>query len=184
VTSQHTHDLAARVAAGDRDAELELIVLLGARWRRLREKYPEEGEFDKSLSYAERAAGWVALAVGVTIEGLMEEYYGGKEQLEAASPNNAEEQTTMILQLTAGALVQERGASLVGARVETPPMGKYPGGWATVTQVGHDRDAPEVAFLVEHPTWRGESEGGYGDGIIGVFDVEIVGVEVEQGADD
>lgn len=77
-----TDTLADRIRAGDPAADLELIVALGARWERLRQKYPEEREFDESLDWNERAAGWVALATGLAIIGLMEEHYG-KERLGA-----------------------------------------------------------------------------------------------------
>ena len=61
-------------------------------------------------------------------------------------------------------LVKLHGDKLVGQRVWTPPMGDYPGGNAVVTQVGHDANAPEIVFLVEHPTY----------GLMGVFEYENV----------
>ena len=66
--------------------------------------------------------------------------------------------------VTAKRLVETHGAELIGQQVWTPPMGDYPGGVATVTEVAHDPNAPEISFLVEHPT----------EGCMGIFEYEHV----------
>lgn len=74
--------------------------------------------------------------------------------------------------VSARKLVAEVGAKkLVGKRVMTQRYGDWPGGPATITEVGHDAGAPEIAFLVKHDTWsRGDDD----DGIMGVFEYEVV----------
>lgn len=54
--------------------DLELIALLGERWRSLRAKYGDED--DKSKTLEEREQGWRALALGLAITALAEEHYG------------------------------------------------------------------------------------------------------------
>lgn len=73
--------------------------------------------------------------------------------------------------MRAGTLARRMGKKLVGRQVITPAEGAYPGGLATVTEVGHDPKAPEIVFLVQHPTWRDEDDG---DGIMGIFEYEEV----------
>lgn len=51
---------------------LDLIAVLGVKWKELRAKYPDEQD----------RRGWTALAIGLAIRALMEEEYGGKEALE------------------------------------------------------------------------------------------------------
>ena len=66
--------------------------------------------------------------------------------------------------MTAKQLIDIHGTSLIGQRVETEPIGEYPGGIAIVTELAPDPQAPEIVFTVQHPS--------YGD--IGVFDWELV----------
>jgi len=63
------------------------------------------------------------------------------------------------------------GTELIGRTVKTREMGSYPGGLATVTEIAPDPNAPEIAFTVQHPTWRDKF---CEDGEIGVFGYEIV----------
>jgi hypothetical protein len=75
--------------------------------------------------------------------------------------------------VSARKLVAEVGAKkLVGKRVMTQKFGDWPGGPAIITEVGHDKNAPEISFLVKHDTWRGLDE--LDDGIMGVFSYEVV----------
>ncbi len=60
---------------------------------------------------------------------------------------------------------------LIGQKVYTPPMGEYPGGIATIIEVNHDKSAPEISFLVQHPTWKNEEDE---DNIMGIFEYEEV----------
>jgi len=66
--------------------------------------------------------------------------------------------------VSAWRLVNKHGAKLIGQQVDTPQMGDYPGGVATVTEIEPDPSAPEIVFQVEHPTF----------GSIGVFENERV----------
>lgn len=62
-------------------------------------------------------------------------------------------------------LVADYGHSLIGRTVKTRPLGEYPGGKAVVTAIAPDpENAPEIAFLVRHPTF----------GEIGVYGNELV----------
>lgn len=70
--------------------------------------------------------------------------------------------------MRADQLVKKYGKKLVGREVDTPAMGEYPGGIATVSQVKHDKSAPEISFLVIHPTWTNEE----GNGEMGIFEYE------------
>ncbi len=69
----------------------------------------------------------------------------------------------------AARLVDALGDALVGRSVLTVAMGEYPGGVAIVTEVRPDPAAPDIAFLVRHPTF----------GTIGVFDCEQVTLKEE-----
>lgn len=62
-------------------------------------------------------------------------------------------------------MMAEFGKQLVGKTVITMPMGLWPGGAATVTELNPDPNAPEIVFNVKHAT-TGEE--------IGVFDDEWV----------
>ena len=66
--------------------------------------------------------------------------------------------------MTAKQLIDIHGTSLIGQRVETEPIGEYPGGIAIVTELTPDPQAPEIVFTVQHPTF----------GPMGVFDWELV----------
>ena len=66
--------------------------------------------------------------------------------------------------MKASQLVEKLGHKLVGKQVNTPAVGEYPGGVATVLQISPDQNAPEIAFQVKLPAW----------GEIGVFDHEEV----------
>ena len=56
--------------------------------------------------------------------------------------------------MNAGELVNKMGADLVGRRVMTEECGQYPGGPATVIEIDHDPQSPEIVCLVRHDTWR------------------------------
>ena len=66
--------------------------------------------------------------------------------------------------MTAKQLIESHGQSLVGRSVATEPIGEYPGGVATVTELAPDPNAPEIVFNVCHPAF----------GPIGIFDWEGV----------
>ena len=70
--------------------------------------------------------------------------------------------------MKANQLVQKLGQKFLGQMVNTPAVGEYPGGVATVTQVAPDENAPEIAFQVRLPHW----------GEIGVFDHKDVSLLV------
>jgi hypothetical protein len=72
--------------------------------------------------------------------------------------------------MKANQLVQKLGQKLLGQMVNTPAMGEYPGGVATVVQLAPDQNAPEIAFQVNLPQW----------GEIGVFEHENVSVLVDK----
>lgn len=71
---------------------------------------------------------------------------------------------------SAGALADAFGVELVGSEVITPAMGAYPGGLAKVIKVHHDPNAPEIVFMVRHPTWKDEVFGPD----MGIFEYEEV----------
>lgn len=75
--------------------------------------------------------------------------------------------------LTARQLVDLYGKSLIGMEIMTPAMGEYPGGMATVVELGPDENAPEIVFDVNNPGWD------VGDGThqIGVFEHEICEID-------
>jgi hypothetical protein len=72
--------------------------------------------------------------------------------------------------MKANQLVQKLGQKLLGQMVNTPAMGEYPGGVATVTQIAPDQHAPEIVFQVNLPHY----------GEIGVFDHEDVSLLVDR----
>lgn len=74
------------------------------------------------------------------------------------------------MQMKANQLVQKLGTNLVGKMVNTPAVGDYPGGVATVIQIAPDGNAPEIAFQVSLPDW----------GQVGVFDREDVSLLVDK----
>lgn len=78
--------------------------------------------------------------------------------------------------MNAAGAVARYGKRLVGKYVITPAMGAYPGGLAKVIEVGHDPDAPEIAFLVEHVTWKDED----GSATMGIFENEAVQIAIKQ----
>jgi hypothetical protein len=49
--------------------------------------------------------------------------------------------------------VQKLGNKLVGKKVNTPAMGEYPGGVATVIGIAPETKAPEIAFQVNLGQW-------------------------------
>ena len=53
--------------------------------------------------------------------------------------------------MKANQLVQKLGQKLLGKKVNTPAVGEYPGGVATVIQLAPDQNAPEIAFQVNLP---------------------------------
>lgn len=61
-------------------------------------------------------------------------------------------------------LVGRFGHGLIGRRVDTPPLGEYPGGIATITRITPDPNAPEIVFQVTL----------FGYGSIGMFAHEVV----------
>jgi len=72
--------------------------------------------------------------------------------------------------MKANQLVQKLGAKLLGQKVNTPALGEYPGGVATVTQLAPPEQAPGIAFQVSSPQW----------GDIGVSGHEDVSVLVDR----
>ncbi len=70
--------------------------------------------------------------------------------------------------MNAKQLVQKLGNKLVGLKVNTPALGEYPGGVATVIAIAPDGNAPEIAFQVRLPGW----------GEVGVFGHEEVSLLV------
>jgi hypothetical protein len=52
--------------------------------------------------------------------------------------------------VTAAQLVLKYGKKLVGKKVLTVPMGEWPGGMATVTEIQPDENAPDIVFYVAH----------------------------------
>ena len=55
--------------------------------------------------------------------------------------------------MKANELVKKLGAKLLGKKVNTPAVGEYPGGLATVVQIAPDQSAPEIAFQVNLSQW-------------------------------
>jgi hypothetical protein len=72
--------------------------------------------------------------------------------------------------MKAGTLVKRFGKKLLGKRVNTPAVGEYPGGVATVIEIQPDKNAPEIVFQVNLPEW----------GEIGVFEHEQVSLVKHQ----
>ena len=66
--------------------------------------------------------------------------------------------------MKANQLIQKLGNKLLGKKVNTPAVGEYPGGVATVIQIAPDQNAPDIAFQVNLKQ--------FGD--IGVFEHEEV----------
>jgi hypothetical protein len=66
--------------------------------------------------------------------------------------------------MNAKQLVIKFGKNLIGQRIETDPIGNYPGGVSEVIAITPDLSAPEIALQVLHPTF----------GEIGVFEHESV----------
>ena len=79
-----------------------------------------------------------------------------------SSPNS----TTM----NAKQLIQKFGNKLLGQKVNTPALGEYPGGIATVIEIAPDENAPEIVFQVSLPGW----------GEIGVFEHEEISVQQQK----
>ena len=55
--------------------------------------------------------------------------------------------------MKANQLVQKLGHKLLGKQVNTPAMGEYPGGVATVIGIVPPTQAPEIAFQVNLGQW-------------------------------
>ena len=55
--------------------------------------------------------------------------------------------------MKANQLVKKLGNKLVGKQVNTPAMGEYPGGVATVIGIAPDVKAPGIAFQVNLGQW-------------------------------
>lgn len=72
--------------------------------------------------------------------------------------------------MKANQLVQKPGQKLLGQKVNTPALGEYPGGVATVTQIAPDENAPEIVFQVSLPHY----------GECGVFETEDVSLLVDK----
>ena len=72
--------------------------------------------------------------------------------------------------MKANQLVQKLGQKLLGKKVNTPAVGDYPGGVATVIQLAPDQNAPEIAFQVSLPQL----------GEVGVFGHENVSLLVDK----
>jgi hypothetical protein len=72
--------------------------------------------------------------------------------------------------MKANQLVQKLGHKLLGQKVNTPPVGEYPGGVATVIPIAPNENAPEIVFQVSLPQW----------GEIGVFEHEDVSLLLGQ----
>jgi hypothetical protein len=70
--------------------------------------------------------------------------------------------------MNAKSLVQNLGTILLGQKVNTPAVGDYPGGVATVTQLAPDKKAPQIVFQVNLP--------GYGE--MGVLEHEDVSLRL------
>ena len=66
--------------------------------------------------------------------------------------------------MLASQLAKKHGKKLIGRKVYTCEYGEWPGGVATVVQVGN-KTAPEIVFFVKASFWKGE---------MGVFDHEEV----------
>jgi hypothetical protein len=72
--------------------------------------------------------------------------------------------------MKANQLVEKLGQKLLGQKVNTPAVGDYPGGVATVVQLAPDQNAPEIVFQVKLPQF----------GEVGVFGQEDVSVLVDR----
>jgi hypothetical protein len=72
--------------------------------------------------------------------------------------------------MKANQLVQKLGMKLLGQKVNTPALGEYPGGVATVVQLAPDANAPEIVFQVSLPCW----------GEIGVLEHEDVSLLLDK----
>jgi hypothetical protein len=55
--------------------------------------------------------------------------------------------------MKANQLVQKLGDKLLGKQVNTPAIGEYPGGVATVIGIAPQAKAPEIAFQVNLGQW-------------------------------
>ena len=55
--------------------------------------------------------------------------------------------------MKANQLLQKLGNKLLGKQVNTPAMGEYPGGVATVIGIAPETKAPEIAFQVNLSQW-------------------------------
>jgi hypothetical protein len=64
------------------------------------------------------------------------------------------------------------GIKLIGLTVDTPPMGNYPGGRAEVIRIEKQDSELEIAFYVQHPTWKDIM----GSSVTAVFDHEDINV--------
>lgn len=64
------------------------------------------------------------------------------------------------------------GIGLVGLTVDTPAMGSYPGGKAEVLRIEKHPSMLEIAFYVQHPTWKDLN----GSSVTAIFDGEDINV--------
>ena len=55
--------------------------------------------------------------------------------------------------MKANELLKKLSNTLLGKKVNTPAMGEYPGGVATVIGIAHETKAPEIAFQVNLGHW-------------------------------
>ena len=73
----------------------------------------------------------------------------------------------------ANAIVKQYGEKLVGKTILTQRIGEWPGGLAVVTQIRHDKNAPEIVCLVRHANQEYAEE--FGE--MGIFHDEKVEVQ-------
>jgi len=74
--------------------------------------------------------------------------------------------------MTAGNLHRIYGDALIGEVIDTPPMGAWAGGPATIVEIIPDPDADEIVFQVEQ--MKSPEAGDFGRLTIGVFNFEEV----------
>lgn len=69
--------------------------------------------------------------------------------------------------------VERFGDTLIGQVIYTEPMGKYPGGPATVKKINPDIGAPDIVLNVDNPVYTNGRE-------IGIFDYEEIGIKERE----
>jgi hypothetical protein len=75
--------------------------------------------------------------------------------------------------IKAGEAVKRFGDTLIGQVIHTEPLGKYPGGPATVTKINPDIGAPDIVLNVDNPVYTNGRE-------IGIFDYEEIGIDEKE----